>query len=150
MHDGRAACLVEAVKVGHRGVQRKEGVERQRRRGTSEEKRLFAAQPRPFGVSDRGHGGQAIERSAQDDNQQAGVTAFCAREPWHIGPGEERARSQQELAAARSMSCHGLTSSCVPRRNVELHTAVSSALKLRRHEKKRERLWTAFRAGNRL
>src|SRR5205807_8416483 len=76
----------------------------------------------------------------QDDHQQPRVATFRAREPWRVGPGKECTGSEQQLAAARSMQRHGVTFHAFVGKSVG-----SSALKLRRHEKERERLWPAFR-----
>jgi len=43
MHDGRRAGFVEPMQVGHRRIEREEGIERQRRRLAVEGERLVAA-----------------------------------------------------------------------------------------------------------
>ena len=103
MHDRRRAGLVEPVQVRHRRIEREEGIERQRRRLAVEPERLVAAQPGPVGIADRRDRREPIERAAQHDHQQARIAALRARDFRQIGPGEQRAGGEQQLAAGRSV-----------------------------------------------
>jgi hypothetical protein len=99
MHDRRGARLVHAVQVRHRRIERKERIERQRRGLAVEREAPVAAQRHPVRIADRGDRGQAIERAAQHDHQQARIAALGARDLRQIGPGEQRAGGEQQLAA---------------------------------------------------
>ncbi len=104
VHQGGFPGLVETVDVRHGGIERKEAVERQRRRLAVEPQRIVAAQLDPIGIADRGDGGEPVERAAQHDGQETRVTALRPRRPRHERPGEQHARAEQQLAAGRDMT----------------------------------------------
>ena len=108
MHDGGVTLLVEPVHVGHRGVEREEGIERQPRLLALERERVVAAQVDPVGIADRRHRGKPVEATAQHDGEKARVAAFRAREPRHEGPGEQHAGTAQQLASGRGVECCSL------------------------------------------
>src|SRR5205807_2120446 len=55
------------------------------------------------GIADRRDRRQPVERTAQHDGQEARVAAFRACEPRYERPGEQRARTEQHVAAGRRM-----------------------------------------------
>jgi hypothetical protein len=92
------------MQVGHRRVEREEGIERQRRRIAAERERVVAAQRDPVRIANRRDRRKPIERAAQHDDQQARIAAFRARQLRQIGPGEQRAGSDEQLAAGRGVA----------------------------------------------
>ena len=135
MHDRCLLCLVEAVKIGHRRVERKERIEGKRRRLAVENKGAIATQAKPIGIADRGDGTQTIECAAQNNDQQARITAFGTRQLGQLRPGKQGAGTQQRGAAARQMGAgsHG-----------------SPPLEFRGHEEESQRLLPALGARDRL
>src|SRR5262249_5819790 len=107
-HDRRLPRRVKAMQVRHRWIERKEIVERQRRRLAVGSERLVAAQRDPVGIADRRHHGEAVERAAQYHDEHARIAAFGAGELRQMRPGEQHARAEQQLAAGISMeaACH--------------------------------------------
>ena len=103
MHDHGLPRLIEPVQVRHRGIEREERVERQRRRLAVKQQRLVAAQLHPVGIADRGDGGEPVERAAQDDGEHARVAPFGARELRQERPGKQHAGSDEEFASCRGM-----------------------------------------------
>ena len=91
------------MQVGHRRVEREEGVERQRRRLAAERERVVTAQRDPVRVAHRRDRREAIERAAQHDDEEARIAAFRARQLRQIGPGEQRAGRDEQLAAGRGV-----------------------------------------------
>ena len=98
MDDDRLVGGKHAMQVRHRRIEREEIVELERRRLALERQRIVAAQRDPVRIADRRHGGQPIERAAQHDGQKTRIAAFGERELRQIGPGEQRAGSQQQFA----------------------------------------------------
>ena len=106
MHDGGLAGLIEPVQVRHRRIERKEGIERERGLLALERERVVAPQLGPIGIADRRDRGEAVERTAQHDREEARVAAFGARDARHEGPGEQHARAPQQIAPGHGMgSC---------------------------------------------
>jgi len=103
---GPASPLVEAVEVLHRRIEGEEAVERQRRRIAVELEGVVAAQLDPVGIADRRYRGKPVQRAPQHDGEEARVAAFRARNARHIGPGEQRARAEQQFAAGRGVRVH--------------------------------------------
>ena len=93
MHDRRLPGLVQAMQVRHRGIEREESIERQRRRLAVERQRLVAAQRDPVRIADRRHRREPVERAAQHDHQHARVAAFGTRELRQIAPRRTARRS---------------------------------------------------------
>ena len=91
------------MQVRHRGIEREEGIERQRRRLAVEHQRLVAAQLHPVGIADRRDRREAVERAAQDDGEHARIAPFGARELRQERPGEQHAGSGEQFAACRGM-----------------------------------------------
>ena len=138
VHDRCGAGGVEAMQVGHRRIEREEGVERQRSRFAVERERAVAAQREPVRIAHRRDRRKPIQRAAQHDDQQARIAALRARNLRQIGPGKQRAGGDEQFAAGRGMKvCHRLTCSIA---------GASPALELGRHEQKRECLRAAFGA----
>jgi hypothetical protein len=88
------------VQIGHRRVEREEAVERQGLRFAVEGQRTVAAQADPVGIADRRHRAEAVERAAQQDDEQARIAPFGPRQLRHLAPGKQRAGAEQRLAAA--------------------------------------------------
>jgi hypothetical protein len=107
MHDGRRARLIEAMQVGHRGIEREHRIERQRGRLAIERQRLVATQLDPIGIADRRDSGETVKRTAQHDREQPWIAALGLRELRHIGPGEQRAGGEQQMAAGRCVEIGG-------------------------------------------
>jgi hypothetical protein len=61
VNDDRLPRPVEAMQMGHCGIEREKTIERQRWCRALELERIVAAQPDPVGISDGRDGGQAIE-----------------------------------------------------------------------------------------
>ena len=102
MHDRRLLCRIEAGEVGHRGVQAEEAVERQGLVRAVEAEGDLLAQRLVGRIADRRHGGQSVERAAQDDHHQPRIAAARgAGEARHEGPGEQRAGAADDGAARR-------------------------------------------------
>src|SRR5262249_59489919 len=59
------------------------------------------------GSDDGCHGGKAVERAAQHDGEEARIATFRARDLGHEGPGEQRARAKQQLAAGCGVTRDG-------------------------------------------
>jgi hypothetical protein len=114
MHDRGLPGPVEAMHVRHRGIEREERVERQRRRLAVEHQCLVAAQLHPVGIADRRHGGKPVERAAQDDGEHARIAPLGACELRQERPGEQNAGSGKQLAARRGVDGHGITVSGIP------------------------------------
>jgi hypothetical protein len=116
MHDRGLAGLVEPVQLRHRRIESEEFVEPQGRVRALRQQRLVSAQPHPVGIADRRHRGEAVERAAQHDGQESRVAAFRTCDPGQIGPGEQRARGEQQFAAGRRVQVdrHGVNSSGIP------------------------------------
>ncbi len=107
VHDGRLLRLVEPVQVRHRGIEREEAVERQRRRLAVEHERAVAAQADPVGIADGGDRTEAIERAPQHNDEHARIAALGAREPRHLAPREQAACADQRLATSWQMVAKG-------------------------------------------
>ena len=135
VHDRGLLRLVEPVQVRHRRIEREERIERQRRRLAVEHQRAVAAQADPVGIADRRDRAQAVERAAQDDDEQARIAALGARQPRHLA---SMRTARRRRAAPRGGSANGGESSC------------SSPLEIGRHEQQRQRLLAAFGAAHRL
>jgi hypothetical protein len=99
MHHNGLTGLVETMQVRHCRIEREETVERQGWRRAIELEGVVAAQLHPIGIADRRHGGKSVERAPQNDSEETRITAFGARDLGYEGPGEQRARAQQQLAA---------------------------------------------------
>ena len=72
-----------------------------------EGQRLVAAQLDPVRIADRRDRGEAVERAAQHDDEQARIAAFGERELGRVGPGEQRAGCEQQLAAGGCVEING-------------------------------------------
>ena len=107
MHDGGLPRFVEPVQRRHGRIEREEGVERQARRLAVEQEGLVAAQGDPVRIADGGHHREPVERATQHDDEHARIAALGAGDPGHVGPGEEHARAQQQLAACRGVEANG-------------------------------------------
>jgi hypothetical protein len=68
------------MQVGHRRVERKERVQRQRRILSVERQRPLAAQLDPARVADRRDRGEAVEAAAQNDGEEPRIAAFRPRQ----------------------------------------------------------------------
>src|SRR5260370_1154740 len=101
--------LVKPMQVRHRGIEREERIERQRRCLAVEHQRAIAAQADPVGVADRRHRAEAIERAPEHDDEQARIAALGACALGHLRPRKQRAGADQRLAAAMQMAAksHG-------------------------------------------
>ncbi len=99
MHHNGLTGLVEPMQVRHCRIEREETIERQGWRRAIELEGVVAPQLHPIGVADRRHGGKPVERAAQHDGEETRIAAFSARDLGHEGPGEQRARAKQQLAA---------------------------------------------------
>ena len=99
MHDRGLAGLVQPMQVRHRGIEREERIERQRRRLAVEHERLVAAQLHPVGIADRRDRREPVERAAQHDGEHARIAPFGARELRQERPGEQHAGSAEQFAA---------------------------------------------------
>jgi len=117
VNDGCLSRLIEVVQVGHRRIEGEEAVERQRLGVAVELECIVAAQLDPVGIADRRHRGEPIECAAQHDGEEARVAAFGAGDARHMGPGKQRARAEQQLAAGRGVKGR----STEPRRHDHLH-----------------------------
>jgi hypothetical protein len=85
------AGAIKPVKVRHGRVERKEIVERQRRRRTVKPERVVTTQLDPIWISDRRHGGEPVECAAQHDGEEARIPPLRARDLRYERPGEQRA-----------------------------------------------------------
>src|SRR5262245_3551949 len=108
MDDCCLSGFVEAVQVWHSRIERKERVEGQRRGCAVSHKGVFAAQALPIPVAHRHNGSETIKRSAKHDHQKTRIPAFGQRHARQVGPGKQRARSQQKFAAIELMD-HDIT-----------------------------------------
>jgi hypothetical protein len=92
--------LVHPREFRHRRMQREEGVQHHcgvRSVGGKRDRPMQAGIVR---VADRRHGGKAIERAAQNDDDQPRVAAVGgAGEFRQIGPGGERGAAEQQRAS---------------------------------------------------
>ena len=107
VNDDRLVCLIHAMQIRHRRIEREEVVELERRRLAVERERVVAAQRHPIRIADRRDGGEPVERAAQDDGEKARIAAFGVRELRQMRPGEQRAGGQQQFAARGCMQSHG-------------------------------------------
>src|SRR5262249_2687780 len=73
------------------------------RRLALELQRIVATQLDPIWIANRRHRREPVERAAQDNREKARVAAFRTCKQRRIGPGEQRARAEQQAAARRSI-----------------------------------------------
>ncbi len=99
MDHRRMFFLIHPCEFRHRGMQRKEGIQRCRCVRAIGGQRDRTMQAGIIGVADRRHGGEAVERAAQDhDNQPRVAPVGGAGEFRQIGPGCERCAAEQQRA----------------------------------------------------
>ena len=99
----RLLGAVEPAEILHRWVQREEAVERQRGVRAVERQGEFAVQLDVFGIADRPDRREAVERAAQDDDDEAGIAgARRARGARQVRRGEHRAGGAEEAAAVET------------------------------------------------
>ena len=114
VHDRGLPVPVQPMQVRHRGIEREERIERQRRGLAVEHERLVAAQFHPVGIADRRDRREPVERAAQDDGEHARIAPLGAREPGQKRPGEQHARAAEQFTSCRAMDRHGITVSGIP------------------------------------
>src|SRR5580704_9373255 len=103
MDDDRLAGGEHAMQVRHRRIEGKEAVELERWRLAVKGERVVAAQRGPVRIADRCDSGEPVEGASQHDGEKARIAAFGDGKFRHIGPGEQRARGQQQFAARGGM-----------------------------------------------
>ena len=109
MHDGRLAGLVQPVQVGHRRIEREEGVERQRRRLAVERERRSPRSSHPVGVADRRHRGEPVEAPRSTMARKRGSRPSARASFGRNGQANSTPEPSEQLAAGRGMeaSRHG-------------------------------------------
>jgi hypothetical protein len=99
VNDRGAFVFVHPREFRHRRMQREERIEHDRGARPIRSQRNRAMQAGVIGIAHRRHGGEAIQRAAQDDDDQPRIAAVRgAREFRQIGPGGERGAAEQQCA----------------------------------------------------
>jgi hypothetical protein len=91
MHDNGVLRPVEPMQVRHRGIERKEGVERQCRRSPIQHQRAIPPERHPVGVTDRSNGAESIKGTPKNDHEHAGIAALGACKLRQLRPGKQSA-----------------------------------------------------------
>ena len=84
----------------HRGMQREEGIQHERRMRAIGRKRDRSVQAGVIGIADRSDRGKTVQRAAQDHDDQARIAAVGgAREFRQISPGGKGGAAEQQRSA---------------------------------------------------
>ena len=107
MHNDCLLRLVQPMKVRHCRIECEERIERQCRRFAVEHEGTIAAQTDPVGIANRRNHAKPVESTTQDDNENAGIAAFGARQFGCVRPSEQGTGADQHLAPRGQMQeCH--------------------------------------------
>ena len=101
MENGCFALLIEAVQHRHRAVEGKEPVELEACTGAVLGHRELAAQTLVVGIANGGRERQSIERTAQDDREEARITRSSDGEARQQAPHCEAGGADHQMAAGQ-------------------------------------------------